>query len=232
VAVATKRRSSRGAGDPVALTQQVYDGLCQEISTGRLQPGEPLSRRGIAERYGVSYTPVIEALVRLEQTGLIEAEASQMARVRRVSLESIHSDYVLREAVETQSIRLACETANAAEIEDLYRLAEGVDARAEGPRRVSVVDGPKLHWDFHKRIAELSRYRVLVRELERIAMVKRFRNIWLAPPAVDDPPRAHSRLVDAIKRGDPQAADAEMRTHIRRGLENECLAYRLRVMKD
>src|SRR5947207_517746 len=87
--------------DSGALALRVYDGLCHEISSGQLRPGELLSRRRIAERYGVSYTPVIEALVRLEQTGLIEAEASQMARVRRVSLESIHSDYVLREAVES-----------------------------------------------------------------------------------------------------------------------------------
>lgn len=224
----TRRRGPK-MNDAVGLTQVIYDGLCDEITTGKLRPGEMLSRRRIAERYGSSYTPVIEAMVRLEFTGLIEAEATQMARVRRVTLETIQSDYVLREAIETQAIRLACESATAAEIDELYRLAEAVDARAEGVRAESAVEGPRLHWDFHKRIAEAGRCRVLVRELERIAMVKRFRAIWIAPQAVEDPKRAHSRLVNVIKGRDPQAADAEMRSHIRRGLENESHAYRLRV---
>src|ERR671936_313608 len=59
-----------------ALTQRIYDGLCQEITTGKLKPGELLSRRQIAQRYGASYTPVIEAMVRLENLGLVESEAA------------------------------------------------------------------------------------------------------------------------------------------------------------
>jgi DNA-binding GntR family transcriptional regulator len=220
------RRKQRTV-DAVGLTQAIYHGLCEEITTGKLRPGETLSRRRIAERYGSSYTPVIEAIVRLEYTGLIEMEASQMARVRRVTLDAIHSDYVLREAVETQAIRLACESARDSDLDELYRLAEAVDTRAEGIRADSVADGPRLHWGFHKRIAELAGYWVLVRELERIAMVQRFHAIWMAPQAVEDPPRAHSRLIDAIKARVPDAADAEMRAHVRRGLENECHVFRL-----
>src|SRR4051794_16211634 len=62
-----KKTQAPKAGDANALVWQVYDGLCEEIASGQLRPGELLSRRRIAQRYGVSYTPVIEALVRLEQ---------------------------------------------------------------------------------------------------------------------------------------------------------------------
>jgi DNA-binding GntR family transcriptional regulator len=228
-AMSRTRKPERSGGDSTALPQVIFAGLCDEIVSGKLRPGETLSRRRIAERYGASYTPVIEALVRLEYTGLIETEAAQMARVRRVTLESIEDDYVFREAIECQAIRLACDTATEAEVDELDRLAEALDVRAEGVRADSAVEGPRLHWDFHRRIAEISRHRVLVRELERIAMVTRFHALWIAPPAVQDPPQAHSRLVDAIKGRDPLAADAEVRTHVRRGLENERHAYRLGV---
>jgi DNA-binding GntR family transcriptional regulator len=127
-------RKVRHAGQPATLAQQVYEGLCQEITTGKLKPGELLSRRKIAAAYGTSYIPVIEAMVRLENAGLIETESTQMARVTKVTVESIENTYVLREALETQAIRLACETATEQEIEELYRLAEEVDARVSRPR--------------------------------------------------------------------------------------------------
>src|SRR4051812_16774520 len=117
---ATALKGSEGAG---SLAKAIYQGLCQEITTGVLKPGELLSRRRIAERYGCSYTPVIEALVRLEHSGLIEAETSQMARVRKETIETIRNNYILREAYETQAIRQACEAATAQEIDGLYRLA-------------------------------------------------------------------------------------------------------------
>src|SRR5262245_49488830 len=108
---AGRKRLVNAAGEKEVLAQRVFDGLRSEIAAGRLGPGALLSRRRIAERYGVSYTPVIEALVRLQQTGLIEAAATQTARVREVTLESIESDYVVRSAVEVEAIRLACKAA-------------------------------------------------------------------------------------------------------------------------
>src|SRR5262245_16696965 len=117
----------RKKSNALALTQVIFDGLCREITMGKLKPGELLSRRQIALRYGASYTPVIEAMVRLENAGLVETEAAQMARVRRMSIDAIQGNYVLREAYETQAIRLACERATTAEVDELYRRAEKVD---------------------------------------------------------------------------------------------------------
>jgi DNA-binding GntR family transcriptional regulator len=216
---------------PLALVRTIYEGLRDEITSGKLKPGEPLSRRWIARRYGTSYIPVIEALARLESTGLIEAEVRQAARVRKITLETIQDDYVLREAYESQAIRLACLSATADEIAELYLLAEAVDAsahlelgNASGEQR-----GPLLHWGFHRRIAEISRCRALVRELERIELLRRLQANWYFAPELPDPPRCHALLVDAIQSGDAVAADAAMRAHVKKGLEKELLAYRTRT---
>lgn len=61
-----------------------------------MEPGEALSRRKVAQRYGCSYATVVEAMVRLANAGLVEAESSQMARVRRVTIESIRDVYTPR----------------------------------------------------------------------------------------------------------------------------------------
>ena len=214
----------------MALTQVIYDGLCKEITTGKLKPGDVLSRRQIAARYGSSYTPVIEAIVRLENVGLVESESSQMARVRRISVETIESDYVLREAYETQAIRLACESATDDEIEELGQLAGQLDERmakrGKPDRRTQLA-----HWGLHKRIAELSRYRVLVRALEHAELLRLLQSNWITVPNPVEPLRYHSRLVDAIRHRDPEVADAAMRVHIRNGRDSEITGYRMGASK-
>jgi DNA-binding GntR family transcriptional regulator len=216
---------------PVALARTIYEGLRDEIVDGKLMPGEALSRRQIASRYGTSYIPVIEAMSRLEHAGLIEVEARQIARVRKITLETIEGDYELREAFETQAIRRACETATTDEIAELHRLAEAIDSRvaAGATRQTRDKIGPRLHWQFHKRIAEVSRSRSLVRELERIELLRRLQANWYFTPDIPDIPRCHSLLVDAIQQREPIEADAAMRMHVRCGLENELLSYRMKV---
>ncbi|MBI1310160.1 FCD domain-containing protein [bacterium] len=216
---------------PDTLARKIYDGLCREITSGKLKPGTVLSRRKIAAAYGTSYVPVIEAMVRLEGTGLIETESSQMARVCRVTLESIQHTYVLREAFETQAIRLACEHATPQEIEELYQMAEDVQASVPQPEtaadRQASEEGLRVHWLFHRRIAEISRCPLLVQELERAELHQRLRANWIYVPEMAEPPRQHAMLVDAIKAADVEAADAVMRAHVRLGLEKELHHYRL-----
>ena len=219
---------SSDGGNSVVLTRMIFERLRDEIVSGMLKPGELLSRRQVARRYGCSYTPVIEALIRLEAAGLVETGSNQMARVCGLSIERIRCDYVLREAYETQAIRLACLLANTAEIDRLSRLADAVDASVERGHETHfevMGEGPLLHWSFHRGIAELGRCTALVAELERIELVRRLKANWIFVEELEDPPRHHGVLVDAIRRRDPVAADAAMRAHVRRGLEKELQGY-------
>ena len=92
-------------------------------------------------------------------------------------------------------------------------------------------EGPRLHWQFHRRIAEISRCPALVRELERIELLRRLQANWYFTPEIPDPPRYHSLLVDAIKARDVTGADARMRVHVRSGLEKELLGYRMKMAR-
>jgi DNA-binding GntR family transcriptional regulator len=223
------KSSKNEASGSSVLTQKIYQSLRDEIVSGNLKPGEALSRRRIAERYGCSYTPVIEALIRLEYAGLVESETFQTPRVCGLSLERLHGDYVLREAYETQAIRLACEHTTPDEVKELYSLAEAVDALAllkDAPKHEGdAQEGPILHWCFHRRIAELSRCQKLAAELERIELLSRFQETWAFVEGFPDPPRHHASLVELIKDRDPVGADALMRAHIKRGYDKDVKGY-------
>ncbi len=226
----TARRAIRGrVPGRTGLAQIVFATLRDEITAGRLTPGTPLSRRQVADRFQCSYTTAVEALMLLAHAGLLEVESAQTARIRRIDLSAVRDLYALIEAIETQSIRQACETATAQEIDELYRLAEEVDARL-ARRDDPHGDGPHLHWQFHKQIARTGRRPVLVTELERNELLLRFQTTWLVTTMqTPDPPRWHSLLVDAIAGRDEMAADAVMRHHVRRGLEKEILAFQAQM---
>jgi DNA-binding GntR family transcriptional regulator len=224
----TRGRSNRKQSD-AGLAQVIYEGLCEEIVSGKLRPGEPLSRRQIAQRYGTSYTPVVEAMIRLEHAGMIDAASSQVARVVRLSVERIHGLFTLFEAYQTQAIRAACQTATAQEIEELYAKADALDARTalRDPQDNEV---PSLHIQFHKRLVRLGRCPELYREFDRLEVRMVCQHMWLVTAlAREDPPRWHARLVDAIQKRDPLAADEMMRVHVRLGMEKELLAYQMHL---
>ncbi|WP_234320048.1 GntR family transcriptional regulator [Streptomyces sp. SBT349] len=73
------------------LREQLADALREEILAGRLAPGGEFTVREIAEQYGVSATPVREALVDLSAQGLLEVEQHRGFRIRRFSLEDFRS---------------------------------------------------------------------------------------------------------------------------------------------
>lgn len=205
------------------MARTIYEGLCEEITSGQLRPGTPLSRRQIAQRYGASYSPVIEAMVRLETLGLIEAAPAQMARVREVSLETIEHDNTLREAYETQSIRLACQHVTPDELEELAALAQEVEDRlARDDREV----GAQLDSQFHMRLAEISRSPALIQELRRLGMLRMLRKAWLTRPAGQGPGGHHPLFVQHLRNRDVLAADELMRLHVHIARDLEIEAYR------
>lgn len=84
-----------------------YERLREDIIQWRLQPGAALGEVELSERFGVSRTPVREALLRLTAEGLVTTDGGRTATVSVVSLDHIRDLYELREALETQAARLA-----------------------------------------------------------------------------------------------------------------------------
>jgi DNA-binding GntR family transcriptional regulator len=90
-----------------SLADQAYQALREGIATGKFEPGERVTERGLAARLGVSPTPVREALRRLEQDGLIERVSARQLRIVEHSPETVHELLVTGAALRALEARFA-----------------------------------------------------------------------------------------------------------------------------
>jgi DNA-binding GntR family transcriptional regulator len=205
------------------LAGRVYRALQREITTGTIRPGQRLVRREIAKRLGVSPIPVIEALLRLEQDGLVGSKPNCGARVREWTLETVENECMLREAIECQVARLIAESAGDRQFDELEAAARHLDGLMQRADPGSVI-GMELHMEFHLRLAELAGFPLLVQQL-RGAWVRRLMQVnWLNATIEPVPANWHQALVVVLCRRDVDAAEKAMREHVRYGANSLRLA--------
>lgn len=165
-------------------SDSAYEALREEILHWRLLPGTPLSEIDLAERLGVSRTPLRAALARLALEGLVDTSRGRTGVVSDVSVESITDLFEVREALETQAARLAARRRDPAVFDALadrfaaaadllgergadayYALVAEFDAALDAalgnPVYRGALDGVRLHLARARRIAATNRDRLL-----------------------------------------------------------------------
>ncbi len=209
------RRVDRPASPPVKITraEELRLQLADEIVRGQLAPGAPLDETDIARRFGVSRTPVREALRQLATSGLVEARAHRGAVVARPTLERLNGMFEAMAELEALCAGLAAERMPAVERARLEAIHEElrVLSHAGNPERFHEVN-ERFHNAIYAGsqngyIADMTlATRVRVQPFRRA----QFRNLGrLAKSHVE-----HDRVVVAIMRGDRNGAAAAMRAHI------------------
>jgi len=214
------KRTSEGQN----LALQAYAQIRTSILSGRLPLGSPISRRKLAQSYGMSVVPISEALQQLEAEGLVESWPRVGTRVRIPTPHDVRGHYVVREALESQAARLFARMASDEQREEIIRLGNALDAsyRRSGEEPISNDDHIRLHEEhfrFHMRIAESSGHSALSQAVERHQILT-FN--WLYDTAanrIDLPPRHHGALAEILAQRSPEKADAAMRAHVMYGCE-------------
>lgn len=208
------------------LAENAYQIIRNRIIGGDLGIGSPLSRRRIAEELSISPLPVMEALQKLENEGLVESRPRVGTRVRVPTSQDIRDQFVLREALETQSARLFSEKSSSDEKRELVAIADRLDLFDESMQSHGNSEGPiriqgeiQLHMHLHLRIAECSGCAALVNAL-RLNQTLVFMWYLQVFPRLQIVPRWHRQLIDSISVADPSEAESAMRVHIRHGLAN------------
>lgn len=186
----------------------VYERLRDDIVTGKFNAGDPLVETALASLYGVSRTPIREALRRLEQDGLVE-RGSRGMQVRSRSPEEILEIYEVRIILEAAAARAAAERRTTL---DLMRLEQLHAAMLEtSPNDAAAI--AEHNRRFHEELWHASHNSTLVDLLTRLgAHLVRFRETTLTysgrwKVVLED----HSALLEAIKAGDGDRA-AEIST--------------------
>jgi DNA-binding GntR family transcriptional regulator len=209
---------------PRDLGQDAYARIRAAIRSGQLAPGLRLTETDLAARFGVSRTPVRQAIARLEAEGLLTHEARRGLTVTRPDHAQIVELYVMREILEGAAARLAAQHATETEIEALAELLAAEPAAFGDAARLAEIN-QRLHGLLY--LAAHNRY--LLRSLELLAAT-----IALLPSLLTEGARAeaahaeHVAILDALRRRDGDAAEAAARAHAR-AAQRHRLAWLLRV---
>lgn len=201
-----KRQTTGGA---------VGDRLRADIEKGRLSPGARLDEAGLADRFGVSRTPVREAILALEREGLLERRPYKGCFVRSFDDRKIEQIFPIIGALEALAIRLAGLPAK----KTLARL-KALNARMSAPEMTGP-DRYNLDRDFHLAVAGLAGNAVLTEEIARLlTLAGRFdagAEKGLADLAGSS--RHHEQMIQALEAGEKEAAAQLSERHWAAGIE-------------
>jgi DNA-binding GntR family transcriptional regulator len=205
--------------------QTLVQTLLADVCAGRIRAGEHLVTQELAARFGVSHTPVREALIALAGMGILDLLPNRGAVVRRLSGREVREVYQVRRALECEAARSACGRIGLGplhELADDLRRLRGARARS-GSRFVATARA--LDSRLHDLIAESCGNAFLAQEIGRLkTLFRAFRDAaWEHDAARNDYHRLaeeadeHLAIVEALLAGDARAASRAMSQHIRSG---------------
>jgi DNA-binding GntR family transcriptional regulator len=202
---------------PPALSPQkdAYALILEAIDGGIYRPGDRLVESELADRFGVSRTPVREALQRLETQSMLARDGRSLI-VASLDHNQLAELYVVRAELEGLAARLAAQHASAEEIRVLRAMVED-DRRLLGdPGALS-----RANRRFHKQIHLASHNRYLVQQLDLVhRSMALLASTSLAAEGRDEAALAeHDAIISAIAARDGDAAYDALRTHISRAFE-------------
>ncbi|HEU0222074.1 MAG TPA: GntR family transcriptional regulator [Paracoccaceae bacterium] len=189
------------------------DMLEEEIVTGLLKPGERLEEQALAARFGVSRTPIREALFQLAAAGLVEQKPRRGAVVARPGPKRLMEMFEVMAELEALCARHAARRASA---DDLARIRA---AHARCAEAAQEADGDDYYYEneaFHALIREASRSDFLIEQANALQRrLKPYRRLQLrARDRIRNSFEEHGIIVAALESGDSETAAATMRAHV------------------
>lgn len=198
------------------LSHDAYEAIKTAIRDGIYPPGSRLREDEVAKRFGISRTPVREALARLQDKGLLETGPGRGLAVTVLDMQRIFELYALRMEMEGVVARFAAQHATPVEIDNLSRLNGGF-AAATDPG-----DAARLNRLFHDRLHDAARNRYL-----QVAVEELHDSVALLPTTtfhkqgrIAEAATEHAAIIEAISRRDADAAWIAGREHISNALKS------------
>jgi GntR family transcriptional regulator of vanillate catabolism len=199
------------------LVDQVTEHLRDLILSGELKPGRPLLQEDLAQRLGVSRTPLREAFRVLERDGLVKSSTrSNTIEVITFTSQDVRRMYELREVLDGLAARLVARRA-VEEPDVLTRLSKSADAIAGAVRPFDTGRFLTAHVEFHSLILEAAHNPYLLQFLPTLRMSAQmlYRHLPSKPERMRASATEHVEILDAIRSGDARKAESLARRHIR-----------------
>lgn len=183
-----------------------------DIASGRLTPGTLVSANQLSERFGVSRTPIRDALLQLERAGMVRIERNRGATILATTLDDLVEVFQIRLTLEVPAAGRAARLRSERQMCAIQASFDAMQSAVADPDRLLVLDR-----DLHTSIAEAAGNQRLIGILTDLRDVVLTRGVGTTATArsgqdlIDD----HRGVVDAIEAQDAATASREMHRHVK-----------------
>ncbi len=201
---------------PRALYEEVAELLRQRIFNRELTPGSWIDELKLAEEYGISRTPLREALKVLATEGLVTMKVRRGAYVTEVSERDLADVYHLLALLESDAASVVATHATDAQLKELQALHQELEKATRDRERFF-----EINEKFHMRLLEIANNRwrdQMVADLRKVMKLNRH-NSLLKSGRIEESLAEHRAIMDALLARDPDATARRMQEHFRSGLE-------------
>ena len=201
---------------PRALYEEVAELLRQRIFQRELEPGSWIDELKIAEEYGISRTPLREALKVLAAEGLVTMKVRRGAYVTEVNEKDLRDVYHLLSLLESDAAGVVAERASAAELRELQTLHAELESAVDDRETFFAINER-----FHMRILEISdnRWRSqMVADLRKVMKLNRHNSLF-KQGRIEDSLSEHRAILDAMLARDAEGTRRAMQAHFAQGLQ-------------
>ena len=201
---------------PRALYEEVAELLRQRIFRRELEPGSWIDEVKLAQEYGISRTPLREALKVLAAEGLVTMKVRRGAYVTEVSEQDLAEVYHLLSLLESDAAGVVAQQATDAQLRELQTLHKELEGAVKNRDRFFAINER-----FHMRLLEIAgnRWRnQMVADLRKVMKLNRH-NSLLKSGRIEESLAEHRRVMKALEKRDAAAAIQRMQEHFRNGLE-------------
>ena len=187
------------------MRAQAANELRDRILTGRLQPGDRLDLDQLTAEFGISRTPVREALLELSYEGLVAITPRSGMAVVGITPQDAVDNFAVLAALAGKAAEMATARVTPAELAELHELAAAIDGSDD------VVAANRR---FHRALNQATRSPRLLTYLRQAVRVVPGNYFELFPEQAERSRREHAALLEAMARGDGQAARSIMEAHV------------------
>jgi DNA-binding GntR family transcriptional regulator len=220
MSVLTPDRGTAPALSPRALYQEVAELLRQRIFQRALEPGSWIDELKIAEEFGISRTPLREALKVLAAEGLVTMKVRRGAYVTEVSSQDLSDVYHLLSLLESDAAGVVASKATKEELQELQDLHSELEA-AGAPEKEDADRFFAVNERFHMRLLEIANNRwrdQMVADLRKVMKLNRH-NSLLKAGRIAESLTEHRAIMATLTARDAEATVLRMREHFANGLE-------------
>ncbi|RDE19829.1 GntR family transcriptional regulator [Motiliproteus coralliicola] len=198
-------------------SEHAYQQLRASIHSGQLEAGSRIREAELADRFGISRTPIREAIRRLESEGLVCSSTHKGMMVTQLDYQSVIELYQMRELLEGAA---AAQTARLASDAELSALRNLLNAERQAAEQGAIQQQARINKTFHQALYQAAHNRYLIKSLGSLqdAMALLGSTTYQVGNRNADAIEEHETLMQALEARNPEQAEKIARAHIRAAL--------------